>query len=119
MSTGVATLAPPGTRLRIALRSGLALKGIDVQGGAVGPDYRGEIKVIMSNASPRTRVVEQGRRVALLIQERMVNDAEIAVVPNLPPSSRGSRGFGRAGMTFLGRGSAARGGRRDIRRAVR
>ena len=107
VSTGVAALAPPGTYLRIAPRSGLALKGIDVQGGVVDPDYRGEIKVIMRNASPRTYVVEQGHRVAQLILERIVNDAEIAVVPNLPPSSRGSGGFGHAGVASLCQGSAA------------
>ena len=92
VSTGASALAPPGTCPRIAPRSELALKGLDVQGGVVDPDYRGEIKVIMSNASPRARAVEQGRRIAQIILERIVNDAEIAVVPNLPASSRGSGG---------------------------
>ena len=64
----------------------------------------------MSNAIPRKHAVEQVRRVAQLIPGRIVDDAEIEFVHNLPPSSRGSGGLGRNGVTFLCQGSAAREG---------
>eukprot|EP00959_Pyramimonas_sp_CCMP1952_P238863 4991630-Pyramimonas_sp.AAC.1 len=58
----MAALAPPGIYLRIAARSGPPFEGIDGAGCVVGPDFRGEIKMIMSNACPRAHAVAQGRR---------------------------------------------------------
>ena len=50
VSTGWQMVAPPGTYLRVAPRSGLAVKaGIDVLAGVVDEDFRGEVKVILIN----------------------------------------------------------------------
>ena len=49
--TGIRAKASKGTYLRIASRSGLALKGIDVMAGVVDRDYTGEISVILHNSS--------------------------------------------------------------------
>jgi len=101
VSTGVAALAPPGTYLRIAPRSGLALKGIDVVAGVVDPDFRGELKVLIANSGPRTFVVEQGSEIAQLILERIINDCDVQIVTRLPPTPRDSGGVGHADMVYL------------------
>ena len=100
VSTGIAALAPPGTYLRIAPRSGLALKGIDVVAGVVDPDYRGEIKVIMANFGPTAFVVSQGTRIAQMIFERVLSNLEAEVVSSLPTSSRGTGGFGHTDRVY-------------------
>eukprot|EP00959_Pyramimonas_sp_CCMP1952_P407128 8532779-Pyramimonas_sp.AAC.1 len=75
--TGTAAHASPGNDPRVEPRWGHALEGIDNVGGAVGPDYRREIKVIVRNASSRAFAVEPGGRIAQLILERIIDDAEI------------------------------------------
>ena len=50
VSTGISVEIPMGYYGRIAPRSGLAIhKGIDVLGGVIDCQYRGEIKVILIN----------------------------------------------------------------------
>ena len=99
--TGVAALAPPGTYIRIAPRSGLAFKGIDVAAGVVDPDYRGEIKVILINNSDDTMKITPGLRIAQLILERIITTADVVQVESLPATCRGSQGFGSTGMAYL------------------
>ena len=100
--TGISTLAPPGTYIRIAPRSGLALKGIDVEAGVVDPDYRGEIMVLMASYVSHSFQIEKGMRIAQLILERIVSNAEVVEVTELPQSSRASGGFGSTSYrTFL------------------
>ena len=48
----IAITLPQGTYGRIAPRSGLALKGIDIAGGVIDPDFTGNIGVIMVNQGP-------------------------------------------------------------------
>ena len=98
--TGLAALAPPGTYIRVAPRSGLAMQDIDVAAGVIDPDYRGEIKIVLVNHGPRDFKVEQGARVAQLILERIVT-ADVVQVERLPTTSRGSSGFGSTDRTYL------------------
>ena len=102
--TGVAALAPPGTCLRVAPRSGLAMQSIDVAAGVIDPDYRGEIKIVLVNHGPRDFKVEQGARVAQLILERIVTNVDVVQVEQLPTTSRGSSGFGSTDLTYLSMG---------------
>ena len=52
ISTGLAMTPPKNTYIRIAARSGLALKKkLQVDAGVIDPDYTGEIKVLVSNRS--------------------------------------------------------------------
>ena len=102
--TGVAALAPPGTYIRIAPRSGLAFKSIDVAAGVVDPDYRGEIKVILVNNSDDTMKITPGLRIAQLILERIITNADVVQVESLPATTRGSQGFGSTGMAYLNMG---------------
>ena len=67
--TGIRAKAPKGTYLRIASRSGLALKGIDAMAGVVDRDYTGEISVILHNSSQVGFTVARQDRIAQLIPE--------------------------------------------------
>ena len=69
--------------------------------GVIDPDYRGEIKVVLANHGTGTFKIEQGARIAQLILERIVTNAEVVQVERLPSTSRGSSGFGSTGLTYL------------------
>ncbi|GJQ10151.1 hypothetical protein GpartN1_g1942.t1 [Galdieria partita] len=69
---------PEGCYLRIAPRSGLALKnGIHIGAGVVDRDYRGEIGIVVFNLSNDLFEVRKGQRIAQLIVERVVEDIEV------------------------------------------
>jgi len=73
VSTGLRPVnCPTNTYFRIAPRSGLACRGIDIGAGVVDSDYRGEIKVVVINNSKETFVINTGDRIAQLIPE-MIN----------------------------------------------
>ena len=80
----------------------MALKGIDIAAGVIDPDYRGELKVIMINTGPKAYVVTQGDRIAQIILERIVTNAEVEIVSALPSTARGTGGFGHTdAFTYL------------------
>ena len=82
---------------RIAPRSGLALKGIDIGGGVIDSDYTGNIAVIIINNSPETFKIEKGNRIAQLIFEKIAN-SNLIVVNSLEETERSSGGFGSTGI---------------------
>jgi dUTP pyrophosphatase len=49
ISTELSILVLKGTYGRIAPRSGLSLKGIDVGAGVIDSDYTGEVKILLIN----------------------------------------------------------------------
>ncbi|CUS23581.1 LAQU0S10e03664g1_1 [Lachancea quebecensis] len=98
VSTDVSFTVPVGTYGRIAPRSGLAVKhGINTGAGVVDRDYTGEVKIVLFNHSDKDFEVRKGDRVAQLILEKIVDDAEIVVVDSLEESARGAGGFGSTG----------------------
>jgi len=72
VNTGIEILTPKNTYARIAPRSGLSLKGIDIGGGVIDVDYRGEIKVIMINNSKEVYNYSVGHKIAQMIIEKIV-----------------------------------------------
>jgi dUTP pyrophosphatase len=95
--TGLAVSIPRGYYGRIAPRSGLARKkGLDVLGGVIDSDYRGEIVVILCNTGTVTVEITPGERIAQLIIERC-HDVEFTAFDELPPTERGAGGFGSTG----------------------
>lgn len=93
-NTGIAVAIPRGCYGRIAPRSGLAReKGIAVLGGVIDSDYRGEIGVILLNASCGACAIYPGYRIAQLIIETC-HDAEFIEFENLEETERGANGFG-------------------------
>ncbi len=98
--TGVAVAIPTGYAGLVLPRSGLAARhGVTVLNtpGLVDSGYRGELRVVLVNTDPEADYqVKRGDRVAqLLIQP--VEAVSFALVDALPPSDRGSGGFGHTG----------------------
>jgi dUTP pyrophosphatase len=97
ISTGVSLAIPNGYYGRVAPRSGLSLKGMDIGGGVVDAGYRGEVKIILINNSSTEFVVNKGDRVAQLIITKIMDNPVLKQVDTLPESDRGSAGFGSTG----------------------
>ena len=74
VSTHIALAIPHGAYGRIALCSGLALKGIDVAAGVIDSDYQGEIKVLLVNHSDVQFELKTGGRITQLIIEKISLD---------------------------------------------
>lgn len=97
IQTGLAFAVPSGHYLRIAPRSGLAVKnGIDVLAGVVDEDYRGEVIVVLLNTGSEEHRINHGDRIAQGIIERIAHVA-ISEAGFLPDSVRGAGGFGSTG----------------------
>ena len=93
---------PEGCYGRIAPRSGLATKGIDVLAGVIDPDYRGPIMVLLHNIDRVKSVsLPQGSRIAQIIFEKASTDVNVSVKdedsPVVQTEIRGPRGFGSSG----------------------
>jgi dUTP pyrophosphatase len=93
--------------LRIAPRSGLAVKhSIDIGGGVIDADYRGEIKIcFINNSNTDAYNIKHGDRIAQGILERIKRFDEIILVEELEQTVRGSGGFGSTGLGSTGLGS--------------
>lgn len=100
LPTGLKVAIPTGYELQVRPRSGLAARrGIGVLNspGTIDSDYRGEIKVILINLGTEQLVIERGDRIAQLVLCPVfrISWEESA---ELPPTERGSGGFGHTGI---------------------
>jgi dUTP pyrophosphatase len=96
---GIALALPEGYEAQVRPRSGLALQhGITVLNtpGTIDSDYRGEVKAILTNLGERPFRVSRGMKIAQLVIAPCVR-AELFDAAELPPSARGSGGFGSTG----------------------
>jgi dUTP pyrophosphatase len=64
--------------------------------GTVDSDYRGELMVILINLGNETYTVKRGERIAQLVLAPVVQGT-FTESEKLPPSERGSGGFGSTG----------------------
>ena len=98
VATGLALALPEGFEGQIRPRSGLALKhSVTVLNspGTIDSDYRGEIGVLLVNLGETPFVVERGMRIAQLV---IAPVARVRLVEGeVPPSDRGTGGFGSTG----------------------
>ncbi len=98
--TGLILEVPVGYEGQIRPRSGLAVKhGITILNspGTIDADYRGEVKVVLYNASPDTFVVEHGHRIAQLVISEVVPSLYMVAEDELSETDRGAGGFGHTG----------------------
>ena len=72
IKTDLAITVPEDTYGRVAARSGLSMKGVDVGAGVIDRDYGGNVHVLLINNSDDDLLVKNGDRVAQLILERIV-----------------------------------------------
>lgn len=113
--TGLAFEIPPGYELQIRPRSGLSLETplrIANAPGTVDSDYRGEVKIIVTNIAPydedledeyyigsesNFEYIEKGTRIAQGVIAPVFR-AEFEEVDELSGTERGAGGFGSTGM---------------------
>lgn len=99
VSTGLFMSIPEGYELQVRSRSGLAFKhGVIVLNspGTIDSDYRGEVKVILTNTGTENFVVNYGDRIAQLVFAKC-EQAELNPVEYLDLTERGLGGFGSTG----------------------
>ena len=96
ISTGIAVVAPTGTYIRIAPRSSISKRGIEVGAGVIDEDYRGEIKVVLHNHSETDVQIDKNARIAQMICEA-IQTPEVVIVDFLDLTERGEGGFGSTG----------------------
>lgn len=104
--TGVAAVFTPeighpyqNYGLLIRDRSSMAAKGIATLGGVVDSGYRGEILVVMvllANAGA-AYTISAGDKIAQMLPVPVLTAGGVEVVAELPPATRGARGFGSSG----------------------
>lgn len=98
--TGLKIAIPVGYEGQVRPRSGLAAKhGISVVNspGTIDSEYRGEVKVILINHGSKTIVISPEDKIAQLVI-CPIPKVNFKKVTQLPPSSRGEKGFGSSGV---------------------
>lgn len=98
--TGIAVAIPSGRVGLVHPRSGLAAKhGITVLNapGTIDSGFRGEVGVILHNASASSYTIKVGDRIAQLVIQEYVT-AELFEVEELSSSERGTGAFGSTGF---------------------
>jgi dUTP pyrophosphatase len=99
ISSGFAIALPQGYEAQVRPRSGLAIKhqvGILNAPGTIDSDYRGEVKVILTNFGAENFVVRRGDRIAQMVIARYAR-ARWEERDELDQTGRGSGGFGHTG----------------------
>lgn len=97
--TAIAIALPDGYEAQVRSRSGLAYRhGIFCLNspGTIDSDYRGEIGVLLANFGTTPFTIERGMRIAQLVitrYEKVIWEEVTA----LPPTARGTGGFGSTG----------------------
>ena len=97
--TGLALAIPPGFAGFVLPRSGLALRhGVTLLNtpGLIDAGYRGELQVLLVNLGDTPVKLSRGDRIAQLVVQR-VERVTLTPVSELPPSTRGTGGFGSTG----------------------
>ena len=97
--TGLAVAIPAGYEIQIRPRSGLSLKsGLRIANSpaTIDSDYRGEIKVIMTNTDNSSYTIEKGAKIAqmLIAETPMIKWFEVESEEELGSTKRGAGGFG-------------------------
>lgn len=98
--TNLAVEIPKGFEGQVRPRSGLAAKNsVTVLNtpGTIDSDYRGEIKIILTNFGKENFTVNRGDRIAQLVITR-VERVEIIETNELEETKRNEGGFGHTGL---------------------
>lgn len=92
--TGIGIKIPQGYYGQIAPRSSLAEKGIQILAGIIDSDYRGEIKIILSNIGKETLHFVPGTQIAQLLIIPCATAKEWTLLDKLPPVTSRLGGLG-------------------------
>jgi dUTP pyrophosphatase len=97
--TGFAIAVPEGFECQVRPRSGLALRhGVTLPNtpATIDSDYRGELMIMLVNLGTEAFEITRGMRIAQMVVAR-VEQVAFEPVAELPPSGRGTGGFGSTG----------------------
>jgi len=97
--TGLSIALAAGFEAQVRPRSGLAAKhGVTVLNapGTIDADYRGEVAVLLINHGKGAFTIRRGERIAQMVITP-VAQAQLVPVSTLPPTERGTGGFGSTG----------------------
>ena len=90
-------MIPKDTNARIAPRSGLTVKySLDVGGGVIDADYRGNVKVILFNHSDKSFQVKKTDQIAQITIEKICIP-KLIEMKEIEETERGAFGFGSTG----------------------
>ncbi len=98
--TGISVEIPDGYEAQIRPRSGLAIKhGITLLNtpGTIDSDYRGEIKIIITNLGKCDFTITGGMRIAQMIFSKVYR-GHFILSDDLNETTRNSGGFGHSGV---------------------
>jgi dUTP pyrophosphatase len=98
--TNIMIEIPPGFEAQIRPRSGLAIKhniGILNTPGTIDSDYRGEVKILLTNFGKNPYTVRFGDRIAQMVICK-VEKADIVITDRLSSTERDTGGFGHTGI---------------------
>jgi dUTP pyrophosphatase len=98
--TGISIELPDGYEAQIRPRSGLAINhGITLLNspGTIDSDYRGEIKIIVTNLGKDDFIINNGMRIAQMVFSRIYR-GHFIVSDELKHTMRNSGGFGHSGI---------------------
>lgn len=101
LPTGLSFEIPPGFEIQVRPRSGLSFKtGLMLLNspGTIDADYRGELKILMINNSPKLVEINHGERIAQLVLAKVEVANFILTQNELSQTARGEQGFGSTGM---------------------
>ena len=99
IKTGLSVQLPDGYEFQVRPKSGMAMKyGITVLNtpGTIDANYRGEIGVILYNASDRDYAIAPGDKIAQMVLQH-VPKVEWEEVEELSNTNRGDGGYGHTG----------------------
>ena len=99
--TGISIELPEGYEAQVRPRSGLAIKhqiGILNSPGTIDSDYRGEVKIVLTNFGKQPFAIRRGDRIAQMIVQRYAR-VEWEEVQSLDETARGGGGFGHTGVS--------------------
>ncbi len=100
MPTGFAIALPEGYEAQVRPRSGLAAKNqvtVLNSPGTIDADYRGEVKVILTNFGKQDFVIKRGDRIAQMVVAPYTR-VQWEERESLSETERGAGGFGHTGV---------------------
>lgn len=96
--TGIAMAVPQGYVALVWDKSGRAVKnGITTMAGVIDAGYRGEVGIVIYNASVEAVTIGKHEKVAQILIQPVVS-AELEEVDSLDDTDRGEGGFGSTGV---------------------
>ena len=98
VSTGLAVAIPNDWVGVIKDRSSMAIKRLRTHAGVIDAGYRGEVKIVMSNAGSESFTVEAGSKFAqMVVLPVRTSSTEVDSPELLGVTDRGAGGFGSTG----------------------